>query len=177
MSTEPPAVPEATPEDVAALLTARTKDSDGNELGVWTEDTRPTREQVQARIDIARTLIRDDAGPIPPTCMEGAESTVALLASMLTEAAFWPEQTQSNQSTYERLRDIFLDAREGLQRCLDNTLGSATAYDLDTSGLDLGGVWPIDWWQRNLDRLMTRGHILEERRLEGVERDEARNAI
>lgn len=150
MSAEPSVDPEATPDDVAALLTARTKDAQGRELGEFTADTRPTREQVQTRIDIARTLVR--VGPIPDACLEGAESTVALLAAMLTEAAFWPEQTQSNQSTYERLRALYIEAREGVAACVALKLGM-TAYDLDTAG-DPGVPWPIDWWQRDFDNAL-----------------------
>lgn len=149
MSTESLVDPEATPDDVAALLTARTKDAQGRELGEFTDDTRPTREQVQVRIDIARTLVKQDVGAMPDRCLEGAEATVALLAAMLTEAAFWPEQTQSNQSTYERLRELYVSAREGVLACVALETGAA-AYELDVSGLP-GLVWPLDWWQRNLD--------------------------
>jgi hypothetical protein len=162
VTTEPSAVPEATPDDVAALLTARTKDADGNELGGWTEETRPTYDEVQTRIDIARSLIQDETGAIPDQCLRGAESTVALLASMLTEAAFWPEQTQSNQSTYERLRELYLEARIGLANCIGLWTG-LRAYDLDISG-DTIGCWPVDWWQRNLDNLLARGDAMASRR-------------
>lgn len=152
MSIEPSVDPEATPDDVAALLTARTKDAQGRELGEFTDDTRPTREQVQVRIEIARTLVRQNVGPLPETCVEGAEATVALLAAMLTEAAFWPEQTQSNQSTYERLRDLYEEARDGVLACVALKVG-ATAYDLDVSG-GWGPPWPDDWWQRDLDNAL-----------------------
>ena len=154
MTTEPPVDrdPEATPEDVAALLTARTKDAQGRELGRWTDDTRPTREQVQVRIEIARSLLRQDAGAIPDRCVEGFEATVALLAAMLTEAAFWPEQTQSNQSTYERLRELYTTSREGMLTCVA-TWTSQTAFELDVSG-GLACPWPVDWWQRDLDNAL-----------------------
>ena len=161
MTTEPSAVPEATPDDVAALLTARTKDADGNELGGWTEETRPTYEEVQTRIDIARSLIQDETGGIPEQCLRGAESTIALLASMLTEAAFWPEQTQSNQSTYERLRELYLEARIGLANCVAVWTG-LNAFDLDISG-GPGCVPPLDWWQRNLENLMARADAMGSR--------------
>jgi hypothetical protein len=154
MTTEPPVTsdPEATPDDVAALLTARTKDAQGRELGHWTDDTRPTVAQVQVRIDIARSLLRLDTGPVPDQCAEGFEAAVALLAAMLTEAAFWPEQTQSNQSTYERLRELWLQAREGVMTCV--AIGSdLTAYELDVSGWGRC-VPPFDWWQRDLDNAL-----------------------
>jgi hypothetical protein len=148
---ESEAIPRATPEDVAALLTARTKDKDGNEVGTWTEDTRPTAEQVAVRIDIARSLVLKEAGGlIPEECLEGAESAVALKAAMITEAAFWPEQTESNQSTFQRLQTLYEQAYDGLLACVA-IHGAPSAYELDVSGQEVV-VWPFDWWQRNLDQ-------------------------
>jgi aminoglycoside/choline kinase family phosphotransferase len=149
MNDEPIRDPEATPDDVAAILTARTKDAAGRELGVFTDQTRPTAEQVQAKIDIARTLVGRGL-EIPDTCIESREAAVALLAAMLTEAAFWPEQTQSNQSTYERLRELYQQAHEGLLVCVAAGLDGG-AYELDISGDPCGGRWPWDWWQRDID--------------------------
>ena len=149
MTTEPSAVAEATPEDVAALLTARTKDAEGNELGVWSDDTRPTYEQVLERIVIARALVRDGLGPVPETCQEGFESCVALRAALLCEAAFWPEQIQSNQSTFAQLRELYAEVWAGVQSCIERATADS-AYDLDTSGWDCR-AFPVDWWQRNLD--------------------------
>jgi hypothetical protein len=147
---EPPVeTPEATPSDVAALITARTKDRTGTELGDWSEETRPTTAQVQTRIDIARSKIRTEVGVIPDKCLEGSESAVALLAAMLCEAAFWPEQTVSNQSTYERLAALYAEAREGLDVCVAGVL-SQSAYELDV-GHALELQWPADWFQRDLD--------------------------
>ena len=147
---------EATPDDVAALLTARTKDSQGRELGTWTDDTRPTAAQVQTRIDIARALVKQGLGPIPDKCMEGAETVVALLAALLCEAAFWPEQTNDNQSTYPRLHELYLQAREGLVSCVSGSDAAMYGYELNVG---FGGSFadlPIDWWQRNLDDLLAR---------------------
>jgi hypothetical protein len=160
---EPEVVVEATPDDVAALLTARTKDANGRELGEWTDETRPTRAEVQTRIEIARTLVRTGAGFIPDKCVEGVEAAVALLASMLTEAAFWPEQTQSNQSTYERLRELYLQAREAVVLCVAGGPEGAGggAYELDVSGFGACAL-PLDWWQRNLDNALARVDAIRE---------------
>lgn len=53
---EPP-IYTPTPADVAQLLRARTKDSHGTEVGDWTDDTRPTAEEVQG-------LILQAVGPV-----------------------------------------------------------------------------------------------------------------
>jgi len=155
--------PEATPADVAALLTARTKDRAGNELGHWSDETRPTEPQVQARIDIARSLVLDGFTVIPDPCRASSESCVALLAAMLTEAAFFPEQTASNQSTYQRLADLYAQASAGLAACVEGYL-SYSAYDLDTSGCGCGG-WPPDWFQRDLDNRIALSDAIRDRRL------------
>lgn len=151
MTVEPPRDPEATPDDVAALLTARTKDAAGRELGTWTDATRPTAAQVQVRIEIARALVHG-IGVIPDHCREISEAVVALKAAMLTEAAFWPEQTASNQSTFERLRQLYDEAWASLQICagVGPEGGGGGAYDLDTSG-ERSVCWPFDWWQRDLE--------------------------
>jgi hypothetical protein len=152
-------VVEATPQDVAALLRARTKDSHGAELGTWTDDTRPTTAQVQEQIDIARTLVRLDVGGIPDACQEGGEAVVALLASLLVEQSYWPEQVQSERSAYDRLLALYEQARLGLVACVAGNQpggeGTASwrAYDVCTPLQPCGGDWPWDWWQRNLDQV------------------------
>jgi hypothetical protein len=45
MATSDPLLYLPTPTDVARLLRARTTDSNGTELGDWSEDTRPTAER------------------------------------------------------------------------------------------------------------------------------------
>lgn len=142
--------PEATPADVAVLLRARTKDENGNELGDWTEQTRPTYEQVAEQIEIARALLHAETGPVPDACAEGAESAIALLAAMLVEQSYFPEQVAAaNLSAYDRLQELYTTARLGVLACVANFSGGG-AYDLDTSG-DRSSFWPLEWFQRNLE--------------------------
>lgn len=145
-------VPEATPDDVAALLRARTKDEHGNELGEWTTSTRPTLEQVQEQIEIARSLVRGGVGEVPDACLEAAEAAVALLAACLCELSYFPEQVRSDRSPYDQLWALFQRAETGLTECVtvhrpDGSAGGV--YELDLSGGRF--VWPFDWWQRNLE--------------------------
>ena len=156
-------VVEATPDDVAALLRARTKDQVGNEVGSFLPaadtgpQTRPTAEQVQEQIDIARSLTRLDVGAIPDPCAEGGEAVVALLAALLVEQSYWPEQVQSERSAYDRLLALYQQARLGLVACVQGNQPGGTdtpagwrVYDLDITGDT--SLWPFDWWQRNLDQ-------------------------
>ncbi len=162
---QPVELVEATPDDVAALLRARTKDQLGNEVGRFLPasdtagdpQTRPTAEQVQEQIDIARSLTRLDVGLIPDGCMEGGETVVALLAALLVEQGYWPEQVQSERSAYDRLLALYQQARLGLVACVQGNQPGAggpeqwRVYDVDISGGQC--ALPFDWWQRNLDQV------------------------
>jgi len=156
VTTTPPPVAQATPEDVAALLRARTKDSNGDELGAWTDDTRPTRDEVQALIDQARGLVSARTGPtIPSPCQGGYEALVALQAAALVELSYFPEQVPPEQSPYTHLRELVNDQTQGVLDCIAGNAGAdggtGGVYDLDVSG-DWTWGWPADWFQRNLDR-------------------------
>jgi hypothetical protein len=145
---------EAGPADVARLLRARTKDADGRELGEWTDATRPTLEEVEAQIEIARAIIATEAGEIPEACAEGAETVVALLAAMLVEQSYFPEQVSTgNLSAYAMLERLFQAARAGLHACVEaHGPGAGGVYCMDVSG-DPPLAWPEDLWQRNLREL------------------------
>jgi hypothetical protein len=139
---------EAGPGDVAALLRARTKDTDGRELGEWTEETRPTVTEVEQKIEIARALVGLNAGAIPDPCREGAETAVALLAAMLVEQSYFPEQVADNRSPYQMLERLYAQASAGLAECV-NAHGYGDAFELHVGARPV--CWPIDWWQRNLE--------------------------
>jgi hypothetical protein len=115
----------ATPDDVAVLLRARTQDNTDEELGKWTEDTRPTLAEVERLIAMAQSIIMGQTGPLTPEVlicstadeiMTQAATTVALLAAMLVELSYFPEQVQSTRSAYEQYRELFWgpDGKSGL---------------------------------------------------------------
>jgi hypothetical protein len=95
-------------DDVGAILRTRTKDNFGNELGTFTEDTRPTDQQCltligQAYDDVVG-VIDDD---IPETSFRDARSAIALRAAMLVELSFWPDQVPLGRSPYAQLKELF----------------------------------------------------------------------
>lgn len=115
----------ATPNDVAALLRARTQDNTDEEQGEWTEDTRPTLAEVERLLAMAQSIVMGQTGPLTPEiliCVSADEimiqaaTTVALLAAMLVELSYFPEQVQSSRSAYEQYRDLFWgpDGKSGL---------------------------------------------------------------
>jgi hypothetical protein len=69
--------PDITPSvaDVAALLRARTKDVNGDEIGTFNDDTRPTSAQVITLIDEAVVDIQARMGATPPSWWDSSADT------------------------------------------------------------------------------------------------------
>jgi hypothetical protein len=132
---------------VAALLRARTQDDTDQELGVWTEDTRPTLAEVERLLAMAQSAILGRTGPLTPevlVCstaddiMTQAATTVALLASMLVELSYFPEQVQSSRSAYEQYKDLVWgpDGKTGMVGDLVEAVHECAAGDVQP-GSDL----------------------------------------
>jgi hypothetical protein len=91
--------------DVAGKLRARTKDTNGNEVGAFTDDTRPTAANVEALIDDACSDVVRAIGPIVPLeLVAAARSVVALRAAQMVELSYLPEQTNADNTVYQTLR-------------------------------------------------------------------------
>lgn len=96
-------------EAVAALLHARTMDRDGNELGVFGDNTRPTGAQAaalaaQAAGDVAARI---GYGLLADPLSGLATNVAAIRAAMLIELSYFPEQSAGDQSPYEQLRALY----------------------------------------------------------------------
>jgi hypothetical protein len=96
--------------DVGAILRARTKDSNGNELGSFTANTRPTGDQVDELIETAITDIESEVGSVPDVLQDAARRVAAIGTALLVELSFFPEQITNGRSPYDRLKDLY-DAR------------------------------------------------------------------
>lgn len=115
VSRSAPEAPEAdvpwTPsvEQVAALIRARTKIPGGGEAGTFTEQTRPTREEVETiivqAVDHVSAAIGGD--PCNDRLEESARASAALLAAILIETSYWPEQAEARGSSAARLESLF----------------------------------------------------------------------
>ena len=98
-----------TVNDVAALLRARTQ-ALNTESGTFSEDTRPTKAQVQVLIgqavnEVATRLGTDE---LPSDDVSAyARELVAIRAAMAVEISYFPEQTNIDQSAYEHLKELF----------------------------------------------------------------------
>jgi hypothetical protein len=131
--------------DVARLLRARTKDANGVELGDWSDDTRPTTEEVADLIDQAAgpVLARigflqapDEDPDAYASVIPAALHLVALGAAMLIEKSYFPEQVASDRSAYSSYQAEYAD-------CLDALTGEG---DGDGGGaLPSGGGEHATW--------------------------------
>lgn len=117
-------------DDVAAVIRARTKDSEGNEVGTFNADTRPTDVQVQEHIAHAMVLVHTKVGFIGDTCTELARSVVALGAAAEIELSYFPEQSRTDRSAYTFLEQRYAMALDGLAECVMGALPSSA----DTPG-------------------------------------------
>lgn len=99
----------ATPDDVAALLRARTQDTTGQEVGAWTTDTRPDLNGVTQTLAMCTSVVLGQTGDVTDLVCPSADdvraqaaTAVALLAAMLIELSYFPEQVASNRSAYDQ---------------------------------------------------------------------------
>lgn len=111
-------------EDVASLLRARTKDDSGNEVGDFNADTRPTSSEVEDLIAQSAAMVAAVAnGDVPSRLVPFAQHVVALRTAMMVELTYWPEQVQRENSPFEHLREMFVDALEAFKLALGDSGG------------------------------------------------------
>jgi len=107
-------IDEPTVEDVAVLLRARTQDDSDQELGTFTADTHPTDAEVEQMISVAEGLIFGAVGDLTDLdcgdselVRNSAQNLWILLAAMLVELSYFPEQVKDNRSPYDQFKDLF----------------------------------------------------------------------
>jgi hypothetical protein len=116
-----------TPQDVADVLRARTKDDQSAEIGAWTANTRPTEYEVRGLIETAAGDTLAAVGPLTVDYEDpegSARSLCTYRAAMLVELSYWPEQVAANQSAYAEYRTMWTD---GVAALADRLVGSGAA--------------------------------------------------
>jgi hypothetical protein len=98
----------ATPGMVAAVLRARTRDANGDEVGEWTTKTRPTLAEVQDLIVVAQEQVASEIGAseIPANAVAAARQAIVMRTALLIEGSYFPEQIGSGDSPFLQLRDL-----------------------------------------------------------------------
>lgn len=102
-----------TVDDVAALIRARTKDASGNEIGTFTDQTRPTDVEVEMLITNGCAKIASLVGwEFPADANAEAQHLAAIVAACEVELSYFPEQIRTDRSAYANLWAIFQDDRQ-----------------------------------------------------------------
>lgn len=116
--------------EVGAILRARTQEKGtGNELGTFTDLTRPTAAQVTLLIsDAVRDVSMAVGATLPPASWGQAKTVTATRTAMLIELSYFPEQINIGRSPYLQLEKLFKDRLAALSLMVqdgnDGTLGS-----------------------------------------------------
>ena len=140
------------PGDVAVLLRARTKDSEGREVGVFNEDTRPSLDAVEQQIALAEQVVRTRIGGYSEGCSEAYATAVVFTAACQIEKSYFPEQVRTERSPYEQLASELELIMTGLLACVEEfgttdesgeVTTDAGAYDIRTpSAAGCVPYWP-----------------------------------
>jgi hypothetical protein len=121
--TTPSLLPRPSVQDVANLLRARTKDSNGLEVGTFDTDTRPTADQVEQLIEQSAALVAMQlplALAIPAEYGPSVAMVIALECACRVEKSYWPEQVQQQRSPYALLRTEYDEAILALRTSLES---------------------------------------------------------
>lgn len=129
---------------IGALLRTRTVDTSGNELGTFTNATRPTALQVdQLARAAASTLSTYIGNEIPVDLLSDASDLAAIRAAMLIELGYFPEQVTSGRSPYEQYKALWDEAVGTPGKPGSFVVAVQQALDDDT--VDVEGTSSVDF--------------------------------
>src|SRR3954447_5850829 len=98
-------------DELGAIMRARTRDQHGNELGTFTDETRPTADEVDLALDQALALVAPRLGQVSESLLGMARALVALRAAVLVETSYVPEEADTSEgSAYASYREQYRDA-------------------------------------------------------------------
>jgi hypothetical protein len=136
---DPPPLVKPTTVDVAAILRARTKDLDGQEVGDFNANTRPTGTDVEKIIDLAYNEVTGRSGVYLGTrCASLAYALVTIRAAMWVEGSYWPEQVRSDRSIFAELAEQYTNGVTTLDTCVAGNLPGDGGTDDDSMALGFG---------------------------------------
>jgi hypothetical protein len=120
---------------VADYIRARTKDNLGNEIGTFTNQTRPTAQAVESIIqkaasDLALILDTD----IPGEMNGQVADLIALGAALRVEISYFPEQVGTDKTAYAELKELYDDMLERVQIALAREQAELETGDEGASG-------------------------------------------
>jgi hypothetical protein len=109
-----------TVDEVGALLRARTQDDNDQELGTFTDVTRPTAVEAERMIRQAANVVYGATGSPDALVCDTADQLkeqigywISLLAAMLIELSYFPEQIEAERSAFEHYKTLWDDEVSG----------------------------------------------------------------
>lgn len=136
------AIEDLTPNvaEVAAHLRARTKDR-FSEKGTFTDETRPTKAQVEEDIPygvrritakIGTEICKGDDADRQASLYEDGRDLAALATALRIERSYFPEQVGSGKSPYKEMLEEYKEAAESfVEAVADHCPGSDAADSQD----------------------------------------------
>jgi hypothetical protein len=154
-----------TVDDIGALLRARTQNKSDDEIGTFDDETRPTKDEVDKIIGQAASVVYGRIGSVEDdvlTCSSAddirnqAKYLASLLAAMLVELSYFPEQVKSDRSAYEYYKEMWDDQMPMLIDAAAECRGGEVVPDQEGGGpgnaswgfpVDVGGMvgWQTKW--------------------------------
>jgi hypothetical protein len=126
MTVEPTPWPLPDVAAVGAILRARTQDDNDQELGTFTDVTRPTAAEVETLLKQAGTVVYGAIGdPAELVCAQadmikdGIAYWISLLTAMLVELSYFPEQIDEDRSAYEHYKELWDNEISGFSGLVD----------------------------------------------------------
>jgi hypothetical protein len=108
---------------VGSLLRARTRDTEGNEVGTFNDDTRPDEEQVLELITSSLSSLASAIGSdILSSFWVQAGTVASYKVAMLIELSFFPEMVSQGSSPYDQIRGLYSEALADLKRAIAGEL-------------------------------------------------------
>lgn len=144
---------EPTLEQVGARIRARTRSTNGNELGTFTENTRPTADEVNQIIVMALSDIAADIGAEIPDgeAREAAQSLASLYVAMQVELSCFADEVRKGQSPYDELAELYKNRVPGVKRAAD--IARSNSGD-DGSDVGESAVMPVSSFPQNAGGLV-----------------------
>lgn len=133
---------------VGARLRSRTKDRDGNELGTFTDTTRPTGDEVERLIAEEAGNVADVVGDdLDIKFWERAAAVTVLGTAAAVELTYFPEQVATGRSPYDQLKTLYTERLGNLKTAVEAG-GGDTPGEGDATALPQGyfpDVPLVDW--------------------------------
>jgi len=139
--------------EVGALVRARTKDSNGKELGTFSSDTRPTASVVMELVQAAaRDIISSVDYDIPVEAWDLVRNVIAHGAAMRVELTLFPEQVRIGRSNYTELKELYDEMLARLVAAVSRESAEEISGETTLSPLMPQGSFPepTDWMTRKM---------------------------